>query len=384
MEFSWPVPALEKTKQEVGMETSELAMPPHLRPKLRQPAPPVPFPGQSSLSMTHQLPAQPQQPSTNLSTSLLRTRKIMVPKRWPGMLWSDPRSRRRWILKPRSRLRRRQRCLLSPRSRFLPEPRSGLPPTLLRSRFDSRQGQGPAAASVTEVKTTTATKVKVSAVAKGKVPLLPQSMRSRSSCPQGQTPTAITTTKAKVKVPLLPQSRRSRLLMSSRSRLLLPSGPRPGCRKGQGPAVAFTTKAKVKAQQLTPPREARPVEPTRSRFLLSSAATKVKVRLLPSSWRSGLLLRSGASPPQTLTSRPYLPERSLPRTRHLLMTLLPLILRRPTTTKVKPPAEDEVKSSAGDHTSTLPTEVQVPSHTEDEGHTSHTEIKTPAHTGCCE
>ena len=135
VESSCPVLELEKNKQEVGMEKSKLATPPNLRPNLRQPAPSVPIPGQTSPSMTHQLPVQPQQPSTDLSAPLLRTRKIMVSHRWPGSFWSGPRSRRRWSSRSRSCLRRRSRCLFSPRSRFLLASRSGLLPAPLRSRF---------------------------------------------------------------------------------------------------------------------------------------------------------------------------------------------------------------------------------------------------------
>ena len=231
---TFPVLELEKTKQKVAMEKTKLATPPHLRPKLRQPAPSVPLLGQASPSMIHQSLVQPQQPGTDLSTPLLRTRKIMISHRLPGRYWSCPRSRRRWRSRfllpsmsrylpspPRSRscLLRRSRCILSPRSRFLSASRSRLllPPSPLMSRFCCCQGQGPAAAFTTEAKVTTVIRSRFLPVAKVKVTLLPPSMRSKHL-----------------------MSSRLRFLLSSRSRLLLPSRSKSCCCQDQDPAAAVT------------------------------------------------------------------------------------------------------------------------------------------------
>ena len=107
-----------------------------------------------------------------------------------------------------------------------------LPTPPLRSKFCCHQNQGPAAAFIAEAKVTTVSRVKFSVI-------------------------------DKAKVPLPPQSRRSRHQISSRSRLLPPSRSRPSCRQGQGPAFAVTTEAKVKTQQSTPPRKSKQPESSR-------------------------------------------------------------------------------------------------------------------------
>ena len=123
-----------------------------------------------------------------------------------------------------------------------------LPTPPLRSKFCCHQDQGPAAAFIAEAKVTTVSRVKFSVI-------------------------------DKAKVPLPPQSRRSRHQMLSRSRLLPPSRSRPGCRQGQGPAFAVTTEAKVKTQQSTPPRKSRARVPVG----VKAKAPAVKVLLPPRS-----------------------------------------------------------------------------------------------------
>ena len=172
-------------------------------------------------------------------------------------LWLT-RSRRHWNSRSRSCLQRSSRCVYSPRSRSQSASRPGLPPPPLRSKFCCRQGQGPAAASITKAKVVTVIKVKVYAV-------------------------------DKVKVPLLAQSRRSWHQTSSRSKPLLPSRSRSGCRKDQGPATAFT-ETKVKVQLLPPPRRSRPPESSRSGFL---KASRSRFLLSPPPTRAGPCCHEG-------------------------------------------------------------------------------------------
>ena len=53
-DVTFPVPESRMTKQKVGMEKIKLTTLPHLRPKLRQPAPSVPLLGQTPLIRTQQ------------------------------------------------------------------------------------------------------------------------------------------------------------------------------------------------------------------------------------------------------------------------------------------------------------------------------------------
>ena len=178
--------------------------------KLHQPAHPKHHLGQAPLGMTHLSLGKARQPGTNLSSPLIRTKKIMVTHGRLGRFWSCPRSRRRWSSRLRSGLRRRSRCLLSSRSSFLSVSRLGFPPPPLRSWDCRHQDQRPAAASITDAKVTTAFKARIPAVSKVKILLRSNSKgsrlwptpRLRSGCLQGQGPVAAIITEVKVKVQL--------------------------------------------------------------------------------------------------------------------------------------------------------------------------------------
>ena len=173
-----------KPKQVISTEKIRLTTPPLPRPKSQQPGLSVPVPGQMP-------PSTSQQPGIDLSTLILRTRRSTGPHGWLGRYRNDPRSRKCWSSKSRSRIRRRLRRVCSSRSRVLSASRSELPPPPQKSRPCCHQ----------EAKVTTIIRARMSETANFRVPLLPPPMGSRP-----------------------PESLRSGTLMKSRSRLL-PSPP---------------------------------------------------------------------------------------------------------------------------------------------------------------
>ena len=141
-------------------------------------------------------------------------------------------------MKSRPHLQWRSRWLRLPNSRPRSSSSSRHPSPPLRPRLCRCQCQDSAAAFIAEAKGPLVIKVKVPTFAKVKVPLLPQPRRSRhisssgsrSGCRQGQGPTAASITDVKVttvyKAKLPPESARSGSLMTSRSGNLLPARPR--------------------------------------------------------------------------------------------------------------------------------------------------------------